>query len=153
MLKRILHKLIQVSTVSPYQEAIYRYRQMERHGLRVYQDISPVETAFPTIDLYLQELEKGLRCLDDGTEVLYRPYQAIDSHLLMKSEFFLTSTGHYLDVAQYHERFIDLAVRFLARYEEKENNLNKSGLLQANLHRLTPVVNNLFTLSEALNPI
>ena len=135
-------------TLTPYEEAIRRFKAVVVPGVDVYRDIRSIETVFPTIDLYLEEIERIIKCLEN--DIFYKPKQPFIVVRVRRQSFYLTKEGMYLDVEETHRRFIDRAIHLLSLYERRELEPNQSGLLQSNLHRAVTLINNLMDLSQGL---
>jgi len=67
------------------------------------------------------------------------------------NEFYLSAKRWFIDVPATQALLQQAAMDVLNLYERKSSEPNKSGLLQATLLRGAPLINNLFTLSEALS--
>ncbi len=135
-------------TLTPYEEAIRRFKAMDVPGVNVYRDIRSIETVFPTIDLYIAEIERIIKCLENDR--FYKPKQPFVVARIKRQSFYLTQEGMYLDVEETHQRFINRAIHLLSLYERRELEPNQSGLLQSNLHRAVTLINNLMDLSQGL---
>ena len=121
---------------------------MDVPGVNVYRDIRSIETVFPTIDLYIAEIERIIKCLENDR--FYKPKQPFVVARIKRQSFYLTQEGMYLDVEETHQRFINRAIHLLSLYERRELEPNQSGLLQSNLHRAVTLINNLMDLSQGL---
>lgn len=135
-------------TLTPYEEAIRRFKAIDIPSVDVYRDIRSIETVFPTIDLYIAEIERIIKCLENDR--FYKPKQPFVVVRIRRQSFYLTHEGMYLDVEETHRRFINRAIYLLSLYERRELEPNQSGLLQSNLHRAVTLINNLMDLSQAL---
>ncbi len=135
-------------TLTPYEEAIRRFKAMDVPSVNVYRDIRSIETVFPTIDLYIAEIERIIKCLENDR--FYKPKQPFVVARIKRQSFYLTQEGMYLDVEETHQRFINRAIHLLSLYERRELEPNQSGLLQSNLHRAVTLINNLMDLSQGL---
>lgn len=135
-------------TLTPYEEAIRRLKAVGVPSVDVYRDIRSIETVFPTIDLYLEEIERIIKCLENDS--FYKPKSPFVMGRVRRQSFYLTREGMYLDVEEVHRRFINRAIYLLSLYERRELEPNKSGLLQSNLHRAVTLINNLMDLSQGL---
>ena len=135
-------------TLTPYEEAIRRFKAMDVPGVNVYRDIRSIETVFPTIDLYIAEIERIIKCLENDR--FYKPKQPFVVARIRRQSFYLTQEGMYLDVEETHQRFINRTIHLLSLYERRELEPNQSGLLQSNLHRAVTLINNLMDLSQGL---
>lgn len=136
-------------TLSPYQEALLRYKRMSVVDVTVYSDIRRIETLVPTIDRYLTLAGKAVQCLEESQHF---PSFTDDIYLRLvrKKAFYLSHDGCYLSVSQEHLAFVEVVCYLLDLYERKSLELNQSALLQSNLTRILPVINNLITLSTTL---
>ena len=135
-------------TLTPYEEAIRRLKAVGVPSVDVYRDIRSIETVFPTIDLYLEEIERIIKCLENDS--FYKPKSPFVVGHVRRQSFYLTREGMYLDVEEVHQRFVNRAIYLLSLYERRELEPNKSGLLQSNLHRAVTLINNLMDLSQGL---
>lgn len=135
-------------TLTPYEEAIRRLKAVGVPSVDIYRDIRSIETVFPTIDLYLEEIERIIKCLENDS--FYKPKSPFVVGCVRRQSFYLTKEGMYLDVEETHQRFINRAIYLLSLYERRELEPNKSGLLQSNLHRAVTLINNLMDLSQGL---
>ena len=136
-------------TLSLYQEAILRFQRPQSIDDAVYVDLSQIEVLLPTIDRYLEVISLAICALEDN--LLFQPSsQALATGMTRRKYFYLGKEGNYLDVAAVHHAFISSAIQLLDLYERKTAETGQSGLLQSNLFRILPVINNLFTLSRTL---
>lgn len=152
MLQRLIERFFpsrpaEPSVSSPYQEAIAAYRAMVSPGPAVYQDITRITVILPTLDRYLELIGKALVALESNT--LYVP-PTLSLHVVRRWEFYLTQEGQYSDPDIDFPVFIQAICDLLSLYERRNDESQQSGLLQANLYRILPVINNLISLSEDL---
>lgn len=152
MLQRLIERFFpsrpaEPSTSSPYQEAIAAFRAMVSPGPRVYQDIRRIEVILPTLEDYVELIGKAMVCLEN--DQLYVP-PTLTMRSVRRLEFYLSKDGSYGDPDIDFPVLVQAACDLLDLYERRITEPNQSGLLQANLYRILPVINNLITLSEDL---
>lgn len=150
MLKRLIERLQNVwraepSAPSPYQEAVTALEQMLPMDAGVYQDIRRIEVIQPTLDRYLTLITQAITALEQ--DQLFRP-PTMTLESIRIHDFFLSSDGCYVQVDEDASVFVQAASELLLLYERRNQEPNQSGLLQANLYRILPVINNLISLSE-----
>lgn len=136
-------------TLSPYQETILRFRSITCPNESVYSDIRPLLTIAPSIDIYFQCLNEAIDALDKH-RIFRSAMFPLTVQTVRRSSFYTSQDGMYLDLYKEHHLFTTAAIQLLELYERKTNEVNQSGLLQANLLRILPLVNNLLSLSIAL---
>ena len=151
MLQRLIAWVIGKTTspLSPYQEAIARWGCLPPRNHRVYQDITMLEVLYPTIDIYLDEVNRLGICLEKN--YFYAMVSPPELMQVPVNEFYLSSKNQYIDVPTTQESLRQSAMDLLNLYERKTAEPDKSGMLQATLLRGAPLINNLFSLSEALS--
>lgn len=72
-----------------------------------------------------------------------------DIKVLYKRDFYVDSKNRYIDPVSSSKEFIDLAIRFLTLYEEKEVN-DRDYNTERNLYLLNGVISNIHILSKEL---
>ena len=151
MIQRFLSWVIGKTTspLSPYQEAIARWGILSLPNHQVYQDIRMIEVLYPTIDVYIGEVNRLGHCLEKN--YFYSMVETAELKQVPVNEFYLSAKRWFIDVPATQALLQQAAMDVLNLYERKSSEPNKSGLLQATLLRGAPLINNLFTLSEALS--
>lgn len=139
------------ATSSPYIEAIGHFNKMSIPGSEIYQDIRRIEVIFPTIDLYIEVLQRASESLIENRVFTYLGYDA-KLQLVQRKNFYLNKDACYLNLEIWHNRFVDVVEIFLEKYEERSNSDEQTVIMETSLSRLLPIVNNLLHLSEHLLP-
>ena len=152
MFTRIRQWFFGESKQSPslYQETSLRFQQMLIPTGRVYREIRLIEVLFETIDAYLAEVAKATVTLNQGR--LYRLDSELTPYRTPVGAFYLSKERHCLDVEDYHRRFVEAVTQILSLYNTLEDDDALEPLQETNLRRLRVIVENLVTLSVALNP-
>ena len=74
-------------TLTPYEEAIRRFKAVVVPGVDVYRDIRSIETVFPTIDLYLEEIERIIKCLENDIFIFFILNSLTSSNIWVHSNY------------------------------------------------------------------
>lgn len=139
----------ETATLSPYQESVLRFRSMVCPSESVYSDIRPLISVAPSMDIYFQCLNEAINALDNN-RIFRSAMFPLTAQTVRRVSFYTSQDGMYLDLNKEHHLFTSAAIQLLELYERKTNEVNQSGLLQTNLLRILPLVNNLISLSTEL---
>ena len=134
-----------LATSSPYIEAVDRLKQISSPGAGVYADLRRIEVLFPTIDIYIEVIQRAIAVLQEKKIFSFIGYEP-KLQLIAKRYFYQSKEDKLLPIDVWHERFIRLATELILLYEQQEP--PETTAEQTSHQRILLIVNNLMNFNK-----
>lgn len=133
------------ATSSPYIEAVERLKQISSPGVAVYGDLRRIEVLFPTIDVYIEVIQRAISMLKEKRIFSFIGYEP-KLQLIARRYFYTNKENKLIDVDVWHEYFIKLSCELVLLYEQQET--PETTAEQTSHQRILQIVNNLMNLEK-----
>lgn len=149
MLRKLFRALLPVEKeLTPIQEAVALLEKNRRVKGIIHGNIRTIRPLYSNIAAYSKALDKFIYAVDNNNH--YVP-DAVEPAKVDWSTFYTNEQGYFISVEEYHERFVDKAIKVLRLYEEIDSREDKNGFAQTISYQALYLVDNLIMLSRAFD--